>query len=269
MFDPQAGMTHGTRVIGLGHKIHVGMTYWQSMTARYEELVAAGDMTERLQVIYDSRMATEGIVYTLDDKNKFRIVSGEEKLWKGCAIARDYGLEDWESNIYGELSTYDFSILRALHYQALYRLEDMQLEFDEFKEQIRVSLPDLAGKNFGFTINEHGSLEITSPDGALTDREKKQLEAWINDRDRLKELTFDHAKLVTYILKHDPRLGVEDSMVTLGNISKFIDYGVLLQSCAIRPGNENSWMEQLQRNVREMTREQEADRASENNPGKV
>jgi len=58
-------------------------------------------------------------------------------------------------------------------------------------------------------------------------------------------------------------------MVTLENISKFIDYGVLLQSCAIRPGNENSWMEQLQRNVREMTREQEADRARENNFGKV
>jgi hypothetical protein len=265
MFDPQAGVTHGTRVIGLGHKLYAGMSYWESMTARYEELVAAGDMTDRLQVIYDSRMATEGIVYTLDDQNRFHIVSGQEKLWKACDIAKEYGLENWESDIYGELSTYDFSILRALHYQAQYRLEDMQLEFDEFKEQIRISLPELAGKNFGFTINERGSLEITSPDGALTDREKRQLDAWINDRDRLKELTFDHAKLVTYILKHDPRLQSEASMVTLENINKFIDYGVLLQSYAFRPGNGNSWIEQLQRTVREMTREQEADRESDDN----
>ncbi|WP_426111180.1 hypothetical protein [Pseudomonas sp. DSP3-2-2] len=265
MFDPQAGVKHGTAVIGLGDKLYFGMTYWQSVTARYEELVAAGEMTERLQVSYDSRMATEGIVYTLDDKNQFHIVSGEEKLAKGRAIAREYGLEVWESNIYGELSTYDFSILRALHYEAQYRLEDMQVEFDEFKEQIRISLPELADKNFGFTINEHCSLEITSPDGALTDREKMQLDAWINDRDRLKELTFDHAKLVTYILKHDPRLRREESLVTLENISKFIDYGVLLQTYATRPGNGNSWIEQLQKNVREMTREQEADRQSNDN----
>ena len=253
------------RPLGLGHVVRPGLNYWQALTIRYEELVAAGKMDDKFQAMYDTRMAIEGIVYRIDESNHVDIKSGEEKLVESYWVARERGLEWYEDNALSELRSYDVDLLMHLNFRAQLKLEDMQLEFDEFKQQLAVSLPELVGKNFGFTVNEHGSLEITSPDGVLTEREIEQLNAWINDRDRLKELTFDHAKLVTYILKHDPRLGVDDSLVTLANIHQFINYGVLLQTGAIRPGNGNSWIEQLQKNVREMTREQKADRESEDN----
>jgi hypothetical protein len=210
--------------------------------------------------MYDSRMATQGIIYNIDEKGSLHIESGYEKLDASGRISDEHGLEWYEDNALSELRRYDVSVLGYLNFRAQLTLDDMQLEFDEFKDQLRVSLPELTGKNFGFTINEQGNLEITSPDGALTDREKMQLNAWINDRDRLKELTFDHAKLVTYILKHDTRLGIDDSLVTLKNIHEFIDYGVLLQSRATRPGNSHSWIEQLQRTVELMNRDQQKDR---------
>ncbi|HEX8592859.1 MAG TPA: hypothetical protein VF682_06230 [Pseudomonas sp.] len=217
-----------------------GLDYWQSLKKSYETELAEGTLTPEREQTYKTLLSTQGINYssTHEDEDGISLKIAED-TWEHHPQSVDLLLDP-------SLRSYERDAQWTLDSMMHQRITQMQDIFVDFKNQLRVSLPDLADKNFGFTINEHGNLEVTSPAGALTEVEINQLNGWLNDQDDLKELTFEHAKLLIHKYTRVPDLAKYDGMVTIKNIYKFIDYGMLLQNGGTSPAKGFSWIEQLQ-----------------------
>ncbi|EPJ89766.1 hypothetical protein CFII64_01566 [Pseudomonas sp. CFII64] len=233
-----------------------GLDYWQSIKQDYQTGLAEGTITPEREEVYKSLLSTEGFKYTTvrAPYNKIGLQASLEAV------------ENLPPEISEKLATslghYEDDAVYTLNWMMNLRMEQMQEIFTGFKDQLRICLPDLADKNFGFTVNEYGILEVTSPKGALSDKEINQLNGWLNDLDDFKELTFEHAKLVVHSLKHVPELTKYDGIVTLKNIYKFVDYGLLLQNGGTSPARGFSWVEQLQVQGEKILEQQQAEKKS-------
>lgn len=235
--------------------------YWQAVRATYEREKVAGRLSEA------DRVACEQIL-TTEDQVSYGVTEGGSVF--AVSSLKD---TDLAQRVAWGLSEYDEGATWALESQLQIKTKMIQVKFDGFKEQLRVSYPELADKQFGFVLNELGNLEATSTE-ELTDREKNLLNGWLNDVDSLKEWAVDHAKRVIALCKMDTGIrqcddGVfrkqtdmtqYDGMINLENIHKFIDFGRLLQNPNSKAGQGHSWVEQLIVNA-EKIREQEAESA--------
>lgn len=241
----------------LSPTFYPGLNYWQSVRQDYETDLKEETITPEREKTYKSLLSMEGIEYTTvrEPNNKIGLSISNDELEKIPP--------QLESRLCQSLGKYEDSANWNLNWMMNLRIEHMQEIFTDFKDQLRICLPDLADKNFGFTINEHGLLEVTSPEGALTDKETNQLNGWLNDLDDLKELTFEHAKLVIHSLNHVPELTRYEGLVTLKNIYAFIDYGLLLQNGGTSPARGFSWVEQLQVKAEKILEQQQAENKPE------
>lgn len=124
-------------------------------------------------------------------------------------------------------------------------------------------------------INELGNLEATSTE-ELSDHEKQQLNGWLNGFDDLKEMTLGHADYIIALCKIDTGMRSKNGgslhktqadltqyaeIVTLKNIGKFVDYGLLLQNPGSKPGSGYDWREQLEANGDKILKEMAAAKA--------
>ncbi|OCR26717.1 hypothetical protein AFK24_02215 [Pseudomonas syringae] len=230
-----------------------GVDYWQAIKQDYQSQLTEGALTPEREQTYKSMLATQGFEYTTERNSYNRLLLNFS----------DESIENIRpelvTNLINSLASYEEDAISTLNWMMNLRMEQMQDMFTGFKDQLRICLPDLADKNFGFTVNEHGILEVTSPEGALTDKEINQLNGWLNDLDDFKELTFEHAKLVVHSLKHVPELTKYDGIVTLKNIYKFVDYGLLLQNGGTSPARGFSWVEQLQVQAEKVLEQRQAE----------
>jgi len=233
-----------------------GLDYWQSIKQDYQTGLTEGTITPEREEVYKSLLSTEGFKYTTvrAPYNKIGLHASLEDIENLPPEISD--------KLATSLSHYEDDAVYTLNWMMGLRMEQMQDIFTAFKDQLHVCLPDLTDKNFGFTVNEHGILEVTSPEGALTEKEINQLNGWLNDLDDFKELTFEHAKLVVHSLKHVPELTKYDSIITLKNIYKFVDYGLLLQNGGTSPARGFSWVEQLQVQGEKILEQQQAENKS-------
>lgn len=231
-------------------------TYWERLKAK--QLYAdAWSLSETQRADNERKLAAEGMVsYQIDKDGRFTY----ESTLNDDALAR---------NIACDMRDYDQHEIWCLESQAQIKLQQIQNKFGDFKDQLAISHPELATKRFGFVINELGNLEVTSTE-ELNDQEKQQLNGWLNGFDDLKEMTLGHADYIIALCKVDTGMrrknggGVHQTqsdltkyaeIVTLKNIGKFVDYGLLLHNPGSKPGSGYDWREQLEANGDKLLKE--------------
>gem|GEM_PF-2162235 len=238
-------------------------TYWESLRGRQKLYADAGSLSETDRAEYERKLATEGMVsYQIDKEGRFTYESTLDDKVLALGIALD-------------MRDYDQRGIWCLESQAQIKLQQIQDKFGDFKDQLAISNPELATKRFGFAINELGNLEATSTE-ELNDQEREQLNGWLNGFDDLKEMTLGHADYIVALCKVDNGMrpknggGVHKThsdltqyaeFITLKNIGKFIDYGLLLHNPNSKPGSGYCWREQLEANGDKILEEMAAAKA--------
>lgn len=239
----------------------INRTYWDSVRGKLK--ADAGDLSETERAELQRKLATEGKVsYQINKNGGFTLESTLDDL----ALAYDVAHAMYDFDQFG---------IECLEGLAEIRLQQIQDKFGEFKNQLAISHPELATKRFGFVINELGNLEATSTE-ELSDQEKQQLNGWLNGFDDLKEMTLGHAEYLVTLCKIDTGMRPKNGgcvhktlsdltqyaeIVTMKNIGKFIDYGLLLHNPGSKPGSGYDWREQLEANGDKMLEEMAAAKA--------
>lgn len=238
-------------------------TYWESMRQSQKLYADAGNLSEERRIECEKMLPTEGKVsYRFDEAGKFTYESTLDDKHLASEVAR-------------ALMHYDIRVSECMESQAKIRLEQIQVKFDEFKNELAFTNPELAAKKFGFVINELGYLEATSSE-ELSDEEAQLISGRLNDFDDLRQMLLGHADYIVGMCKIDTGMrprnggGVQQTqtdltryaeVVTLKTIRKFVDYGLLLHNPGSKPGSGYSWREQLEANGEKVLKEMAAAKA--------
>lgn len=129
---------------------------------------------------------------------------------------------------------------------SLLSLNHMFDDYHDFRQQLSFINPELSTKHFGFTLGPDQQIKITDPDNVLTAAESGYLTEKLNERERLKENLYTHAKTVMELVDHLTEMFADKYSVTLENYHKVIDYGQIFTRNTI--GNfMDTWAWQVHR----------------------
>jgi len=115
-------------------------------------------------------------------------------------------------------------------FEAGVALRKIEKYYQAFRKQLVSLNPDLAYKNWGFTLNHDTSLKVTDPQNTLTAEERSWLFVALNNATELKASTHRHAKAAMALVEHDAEEFGGKYKLDLSNFHKTIDYGQLLTS---------------------------------------
>ncbi|POP89659.1 hypothetical protein CXB40_29680 [Pseudomonas syringae pv. avii] len=85
--------------------------------------------------------------------------------------------------------------------------------------------PDLAGKNFSYTVGDDAELKIIDLDDKLGTNEIKYLSDAINQKTQLKDAALTHAKILMTLADHDTDTFKGTYKFDLLNFKNIIDLG--------------------------------------------
>ncbi len=111
-----------------------------------------------------------------------------------------------------------------------------------FKKQVLETRPDLAEKNFSFTLGDDAEIKILDSGKSLSDDDLKWLTRAINSDVDFKSSVRQGAKLIMSLVDHDPKNFSGKTNLTLLNFQDIVDLGkVLSDPIDITEG----WMKQV------------------------
>lgn len=111
--------------------------------------------------------------------------------------------------------------------EAMTALRTMERSYTAFRKQLVSLNPELAKKNFGFTLDKNTALKVTDPQMTLTDQEKNWLTIAFNDSNVLKDNVHRHAKAAMALVDHYTEQFGNRYNLSLDNFHKTIDYAKL------------------------------------------
>lgn len=111
--------------------------------------------------------------------------------------------------------------------EAMTALRKMEQSYTAFRKQLVSLNPELAKKNFGFTLDKNTALKVTDPQMTLTDQEKNWLTIAFNDSNVLKDNVHRHAKAAMALVDHYTEQFGNRYNLSLDNFHKTIDYAKL------------------------------------------
>lgn len=106
----------------------------------------------------------------------------------------------------------------------------LKFAFADFKGVLQKSHPDLAGKDFGFTLDQNGKLKVLDSSGSLSDEEITRLSALLNAAQSLKQASSQFREASITLVKLDSReahnLG-RSYILNKGNFASTIDLAAI------------------------------------------
>ncbi|KPB88362.1 hypothetical protein ALQ72_02275 [Pseudomonas syringae pv. maculicola] len=103
--------------------------------------------------------------------------------------------------------------------------------------------PDLAGKNFSYTVGDDAELKIIDLDDKLGTNEIKYLSDAINQKTQLKDAALTHAKILMTLADHDTDTFKGTYKLDLLNFKNIIDLGKIALSKKDDPSE--IWINQI------------------------
>jgi len=106
--------------------------------------------------------------------------------------------------------------------------------FREFMQNLDFIDPDLARKNFGYTLGYDGNVKVLDPKGNLTENEMERLTDEMNrfktaiGKVSFKETVQNHAKIMMGIVDHDKESFGGKQSLSLLNIQDVVDYSKIV-----------------------------------------
>lgn len=119
--------------------------------------------------------------------------------------------------------------------------------YDSFRKDLQETHPEIAGKKFGFTLNESASIKIIDYDNSLTENDKSVLTHAINGFREFKEQIQQHAKTVMTLVDHDHETFGGRYKLDISNFQDVIDYGKIMSTSVQKMQDE--WIQQVQSNA--------------------
>ncbi|WP_122550257.1 hypothetical protein [Pseudomonas viridiflava] len=118
--------------------------------------------------------------------------------------------------------------LLSMRVSASRELDNQYAFFHHFKEQVLETRPDLAEKNFSFTLGDDAEIKILDPGKKLNDDDLQWLTRTINSDGDFKSSVRDGAKLIMSLVDHDPKNFSGKTNLTLLNFQDIIDLGKVI-----------------------------------------
>lgn len=157
-----------------------------------------------------------------------------EVIQKGTGEVEHYKYEEkpWQADKW-YMENYDHDDDRKALYMAMQSLESestlytIKREFKEFSDYIRDVRPDIASKEFGFTLDENAKIKILNGRKQLSDADELWLTEEINRLDTLKKTMHAHSKTLMIFVDHCESFGGKYSL-NRHNFQSTVDYGEIL-----------------------------------------
>ncbi len=160
-------------------------------------------------------------VLTAAEKFAKEFYSKEEEPWKGQTT---YAV-DPESGKYQTIPETREGWVKNQYAQAEDDLKRLNWRFDDFMKELHFIDPDLAVKNWSYTLDGEAKIKVLDPKGNLTDAEVDRLTNAMNKFKGLTALVQNHAKTIMSIVDHDIEKFGGKYELSLLNFQQVIDYG--------------------------------------------
>ena len=147
----------------------------------------------------------------------------EEEPWKGRLVRYS---DDTVKNEMREMTKEDYLIFTQL--KANIALDNQESFLYHFKKQVLETRPDLAEKNFSFTLGDDAEIKILDSGKSLSDDDLKWLTRAINSDVDFKSSVRQGAKLIMSLVDHDPKNFSGKTNLSLLNFQHIIDLGKVL-----------------------------------------
>ncbi|WP_122860408.1 hypothetical protein [Pseudomonas viridiflava] len=147
----------------------------------------------------------------------------EEEPWKGRLVRYS---DDTVKNEMREMTKEQYLTFASM--EASIELSNQYSFFCYFKEQILDARPDLAEKNFSFTLGDDAEIKILDSGKSLSDDDLKWLTRAINSDVDFKSSVRQGAKLIMSLVDHDPKNFSGKTNLTLLNFQDIIDLGKVI-----------------------------------------
>jgi hypothetical protein len=148
----------------------------------------------------------------------------EEEPWKG----RYYEVTDQAKDnqtFVRPMTKEDYLI--DLYLGAQTQAEILYSRYDKFMAQLNQFHPELAMKNFSYTLGDDAEIKILDPTGNLSFEEIESIKEAMNGFNYLKEAVQDHAKTMMAIVDHDTEFFGGKVKLNLMNFQTTVDYAKL------------------------------------------
>ncbi|MEE5113573.1 hypothetical protein V2J95_02125 [Pseudomonas alliivorans] len=147
----------------------------------------------------------------------------EEEPWKGKFFRYS---DNTVKNEIREMTKEDYLIFTE--HKANIALSDQESFLYYFKKQILEMRPDLAEKNFSFTLGDDAEIKILDSGKSLSDDDLNWLTSAINSGADFKNSVRQGAKLIMSLVDHDPKNFSGKTNLSLFNFQHIIDLGKAL-----------------------------------------
>lgn len=118
--------------------------------------------------------------------------------------------------------------LEQMEVFATIELEIQQCHVDKIRTELGVLRPEIASKNFSYTLGDEGQIKILDPEHSLTEHELEYLTNLFNGRKGFKDSVTRHAKMAMALVDHDDKRFGSKFKLDLLNIQNTLDYGKLI-----------------------------------------
>ncbi|GAB7531678.1 hypothetical protein PS3A_40920 [Pseudomonas sp. 3A(2025)] len=128
---------------------------------------------------------------------------------------------------------------KAMYLEELKRDLDSELTvqqsiYSKIRNELGVFRPDLASKNFSYTLGDDKQVKILNQDSSLTEDDLEYLTKRFNDHSRFRDSVNQHAKMAMALVDHDDETFGGKYKLDLLNIQNTLDYGKLIM---LKPEN--------------------------------
>ncbi|MBD8496652.1 hypothetical protein [Pseudomonas syringae] len=107
-------------------------------------------------------------------------------------------------------------------------LQIQQCFYAEIRNELGVFRPDLASKNFSYTLGDDEQIKILNQDLLLTEEDVQYLTKIFNDRSEFKWSVHRHAKMAMALVDHEDTAFGSQYTLNLLNTQNTLDYGKLV-----------------------------------------
>lgn len=161
---------------------------------------------------------------SVEEKLSDSFYTKEEEPWKGKFL--EVFDDRRENKTYSRPMTKE-DYLIDLYLGAETQAEILYSRYDKFMAQLNQSNPELAMKNFSYTLGDDAEIKILDPTGNLSFEEIESIKEAMNGFKYLKEAVQDHAKTMMAIVDHDTEFFGGKVKLNLMNFQTTVDYAKL------------------------------------------
>ncbi|WP_122665413.1 hypothetical protein [Pseudomonas viridiflava] len=176
-----------------------------------------------------------------------RILTGAEKFAKEFYTKEE---EPWK-----KMTNTDYSMriptnreeyVEGQYHKSFILLGKQHKIFNAFMEELHFMDPDVAVKNWSYTLGPDGEVKVLDPKGNLTEAETDRLTEAMNKFKEFKSNIQDHAKTIMRIVDHDTEKFGGKYDISLLNFHTIIDYGIMN---FIKTDRNDDWESQIYKNA--------------------